>query len=336
MVFKFPPDHDSAFIDGKVRGQPFSLDTGGFPSDEASGAASFGGGLGLRNLFLARVKRQISGVWYYIQRHVNDRTYDGRLLRAYWLREQADDPALDAGAIVVGGRDRRGRFCFQRTPEIYVAADAINRVDEANPEVAYASSDSCSNTGAASSEERLLIHFPSAVTVLWDSDYAHPNLGIRAYHDVDFVIDWGAGPTYATYLDVGYGTQMRLITSDFTPASVTWKWCYTDGNLSLGTDVASFTDLYEFDPPWGWDLTAGKTTAHSPDKNPIGDNGTEVGGFGSWNPSDTTCYGVELRHVAPTVDGYSGGTEPPTMNSYTHAIQATYLTTIAWRKLWWI
>lgn len=343
--FPHADDKDSVLrcvirLDGG-KAQPAYIDFGGFPPDEDTLLDD------VRKLkkgqykkFFAKIHSHVGGIWYKLKEHYGKpRTFvfSGPLLHAYWLRENDDDPDLDVGTVVVGGIDRRGRHCFQRVPEIFVVADAINAVDQRLPETVFASQSNCSNDGTANEEERLLIHFPHAVTVLWDSSNAMPNLGIRAYHDVDFVIAWGNGPLYSTDLEIGYGTEMRLILGDFTPASVTWKWCYTDGNLSLGTDVATFSDIYRFDPPSGWDLDGTtETTEHYPDKNPIGDTGTEVGGFGNWNPTDETCYGVELRHVAPTVDDYSGGSNAPTIASYGHTIAGGYTTTIAWRKLWWI
>jgi hypothetical protein len=341
--WEFPdhPGHGEPGFRCSINGVPSYVNLGDFP--EHAGHETFLDRL--RKLetrgrkFFARIRSHVGGVTYKILEHRGDplkMTFTGPLLQAYWLRSSSDDPDLDVGTVVVAGRDAKGRVCFQVESAVFIGADAINRIDEANAETVYADTDNCSNDGTGGAEERLLIHFPHETPVLWNDDYGYVNLGVEGYQSLLYTIAWGGGPNYSTDLDIAFGTKMRLVLNDFEPTTVTWKSAITDGGLTLGSVDATFSDIHNFDPSAIWDPGGpGATTDFTLPKNPLGGQGTEINSFAS-DPTDTSCYGVELRFVAASVDSYSGGSAAPTITSYTHLIIAQHITTIAWRKLWFV
>ena len=111
-MFKFPPDHDSAFIDGKVRGQPFSLDTGGFPEDHETFLDVLRRLQKDRGLFLGKIKSFVGGTTYSLIAHRQHLSYADKPIFATWLRSRTYDPPLaaDTVCVVTQGRDKRYVF----------------------------------------------------------------------------------------------------------------------------------------------------------------------------------------------------------------------------------
>ena len=333
MGWTFPRDDSTPTLQCTERGTPHNFNIGGFPAGDPSWMDKIAQmWSGKRKRFFARIHSHVGGVWYKILEHQQDAAFSGPLLHAYWLREQADDPALDVGAIVIGGKDRLGRYCFQRVPEIYVGVDAVNKLDQLNDATPYTSAASVSaiNDGAVGEEERVIAHFKQPVTVLVDNDEGWRNLALRAYQWCEFTVNWGAGPVFAYDLWVDCSVEMRLILADFTPSTITWDWAYTQGNLTLDTEEFTRTMTTYFTANSDWDPGTDQNTMHR-NREHLGNYGMEQ--EATWTPGATTAYGIELRYVAPVVTKPTGGAV--TVVTYDHRMYLSALTSIAWRKLWW-
>jgi hypothetical protein len=65
----------------------------------------------------------------------------------------------------------------------------------------------------------------------------------RRMKGLKFDVASSFGPQAAIYPNDGYcavNIQIRAITTDFDPASITWEWAYTQGRLGLSEDYAEY------------------------------------------------------------------------------------------------
>ena len=339
-AWPFPAgEEDNRIIRGMHNGQPFELELGNFPPDEPTFLDKINQlWRGKKEKFFAKVHSHVGGVFYKILKHDHEARFTGQLLHARWLREDEDDPPLDVGTVVVGGKDRRGRYCFQRTPLRYMNFDGICSLDEANPTVSNGfQSDvvnlGCTNDGTAGQEQRLLMHLRKPVVMPYDatSGQAGPQIGVRIKGDMDVTVT--ASPNQAVSWEYGFGYELRAVLSDFDPTTATWKWAYTDGSLTVDTDAATSWGYRkvgsglsalmaiggELDPTNDW--TPGTGGVFS-----VNCQGWGAPGPYSWTGTSDwsahTIYGVELRVVpAETypVKGTGAGIDDMTWESTTWA-----------------
>lgn len=112
------------------------------------------------------------------------------------------------------------------------------------------------------------------------------------------------------YVEGNYTTlyayaELRAILADFDVTTITWKWAYTDGNLTLGTDVARQLNIYG----------QGNISAHGWPLISFGDGATSP--IDAWN-EEVAIYGWEVRLAPASAPGatdviraqWTGSAEP--------------------------